>query len=94
MSSNYRTLIKIPLHHHDGSDKPHPRFTMEKGSDKTQKAKRFDFLMFAANNEIDDEASKAAYKEEMKIDLPSMANWKEFLTEIKNKRKLAPYANF
>jgi len=62
MTSNYRTLVKIPLYHNDGSDKPHPRYTIEKGSDKTKKAKRFDFLMHAANNEITDVAFRAKYK--------------------------------
>ena len=94
MTSNYRTLVKIPLYHNDGSDEPHPRFTVEKGSDKTKKAKRFDFQMFAANNEINDEAFKAKYKEEMKIDLPPMAAWKEYLAEMKTNRDSAPYVIF
>jgi hypothetical protein len=55
---------------------------MEKGNSKPQRGKRFDFLKYAANHEINDEDFKAKYKTEMKIELPPMSTWNAFLLEI------------
>jgi hypothetical protein len=55
---------------------------MEKGNNKSQRGKRFDFLKHAANNEITDKAFLAFYEKEMGIELPPMSTWNEFLLEI------------
>jgi hypothetical protein len=67
---------------------------MGKGQTALLKVQRVQFFIFAANNHIEDETFKAEYQKVMKRDLPSKAEWKEFLEVVKEKRNEAPYVDF